>query len=892
MKRVFILLLAVLISAPAMAQLENGVYTCDEESYQLLKTLSDSRLKNGEILVFTTTHQDLGWLNVIENCIADRDSLWLTPYLEKLKTDPDFKMDIEQTSALAEYVHRHPETQEAFARYMNEGRVCVGASFIQPYEEMYYGEALARQFYFGNKWTRDNFNGYKGRSYFNVDVPGRTLQMPQIMRKAGVDNLLLSRHERGFFNWEAPDGSKVRAYTPGHYIFFYEVLGKSDEEAFKAMAQDAILWYTEYNDKPKAKGAMPAMLNYELSWSQAQVDNCKPLMDKWNSITHIKTGKGKAVKVNLPKFKYAIADEFFEAVDQATVELPTIKGERPNVWLYIHGPSHERALTASRAGDILLPATEKMASFNSIVNGSFSRYPQQRLTEAWEAKIYPDHGWGGNGGILTDNTFQRKYEFALAEASALMDENAAMLASQINTDDSKGTPVVVFNTLSWKRDDPVTVDVSFEPGYASNVAVSNSKGAPVTCQLSDAQYYPDRSIRSAKLHFIAAQIPPFGYATYYIQSASPTVRLAIMRSTDLIETPFYKIELEAGGIKQIRDKELGVNLLNTSKFRGGEVITMQSKGNGAGEFDAVQQPTMEEFDKVSNHTPAWELFEDGDVYTSFKYRSPIRNAVIEQTMTVYHGIKKIDFDVAILNWEGKLYREYRMMFPLGLNNTSVSYEVPYGVLNVGVDEMPGAAGERYQTPNKDQRPRGILNWIQASNDQAEVTLSSSVAVADYIDPTDNPLTRPVLQPILLASRRSCHWQGNEYLQHGDHYYHFSLSSNKPGGRTGQQFGTASNEKLKAVFAPKAYKEASLPEALSFLDIRNDQVIVSALKKSEDDNSLTIRLYNLSDQEISLDPTFHQQPKQIVKTNLIEEEEAPVQRMTLGAYAIETFKLKY
>ena len=46
-----------------------------------------------------------------------------------------------------------------------------------------------------------------------------------------------------------------------------------------------------------------------------------------------------------------------------------------------------------------------------------------------------------------------------------------------------------------------------------------------------------------------------------------------------------------GGLKSIFDKELGRELLNTGKFLGFEVFTMQSVGSGAGEFGRVQQPT-------------------------------------------------------------------------------------------------------------------------------------------------------------------------------------------------------------------------------------------------------------------------------------------------------------
>ena len=51
-------------------------------------------------------------------------------------------------------------------------------------------------------------------------------------------------------------------------------------------------------------------------------------------------------------------------------------GERPDVWLYIHGPSHQRALKAPREGSRLLTAAEKFATFDALQQGSFKDYPQ------------------------------------------------------------------------------------------------------------------------------------------------------------------------------------------------------------------------------------------------------------------------------------------------------------------------------------------------------------------------------------------------------------------------------------------------------------------------------------------------------------------------------------
>ncbi|MGM9812851.1 MAG: glycosyl hydrolase-related protein [Muribaculaceae bacterium] len=872
------------------AQFENQMYTCDAHTYSLLSDLGKSQFAGGKIYLFTTTHQDLAWLKNLDSCIADRDTLWLTPFLQRLQDDPTFKMDIEQTSIVMEYLHRHPESKQLFDKYIAEGRICVGGTFIQPYEEMYSGESLARQFYFGTRWLKKNFSGYSTRSYFNVDVPGRTLQMPQIMQKAGVDNLVISRHERGLFYWKAPDGSKVRTYSPGHYIFFYDVMSKPDTAAVKMMGKEAVLWYTKYNDVKGAATVMPAMLNYELSWDRKPVANTRLFTEKWNNLKYIrKEGSMKWEKISLPKFEYATADNFFYALDKSTKQLPEAQGERPNVWLYIHGPSHEMALTASRQGDVLLPAAECMSAMRAMIDGGFGSYPYHALNQAWKAKIYPDHGWGGNGGDLTDNLFLRKYEYAKATAEKVIDQQAAYLASMISTNGGDAKRIVLFNTTSFARKSPVTVDVQFEQGYAHALCLTNLKGGEVAMQLSDVDYYGDMTIRSAKLHFVAS-LPAVGYTTYKVSPSNAMQKIRPAASNKVIENQFYKIEFAEGGIRQIWDKESNMGLLRTDKFLGGEVITMHSYGNGAGEFDAVQQPDMEGFDKTSLHAGKWTVEADGPVYTQLMARTPIRHAVVEQRIRIYHNIKQIDFDIDLLNWEQVMYRDFRMMLPLAMNQAKVSYEVPYGVLRVGEDEMPGAAGERYYVENKLQHPRGIGGWIGALGDGVAVTLASSVAVADYVDPTDNPVDYAVLQPILLASRRSCHPEGNNFSQPGDHHFHFALTSHAVDNIRRNQFGTSANTPLLTVFSPIESKKAHLAGEMSLFGIDNANVNITAIKKCEDDDSYIVRMYNTTDAEQRVHIKCGERKFKIVATNLIEEEQGEVDDIVLGKYAIETFKL--
>ena len=228
------------------------------------------------------------------------------------------------------------------------------------------------------------------------------------------------------------------------------------------------------------------------------------------------------------------------------------------------------------------------------------------------------------------------------------------------------------------------------------VKLSDASGKEMPVQLTDIERYKDNSLKRAKAIFIARGIPSIGYKTYYVVPQM-TAQAVKFDDQDKIETPYYRIELGNGGVKSIFDKELNIELLKTTEFQGGDVFTMQSVGNGAGEFADVQQPTKEGFDKVSAHDATWKQVEKGAVYTAYRLRQPIRNAVVETKLVVYNDLKKIDFETSLLNWDGVLYREYRFALPLNMSNGKVSYEVPFGVLEVGKDEMAGAAGERYKT---------------------------------------------------------------------------------------------------------------------------------------------------------------------------------------------------
>jgi len=879
---------AWMLALSSYAQFEGDVFKCDNETFDLLKKLSESRIKNGDIVFSVTTHQDVAWLDTPQLCEIWRDTEWISLYLEKLRKNPDFKFEMEQVYILREYLERHPE-EEAFIReMMSSGRLAIGGGFSHFYGDMYFDECLVRNQYLGIKWLKNNFN-YIPKVFYDVDTEGRTMQSPQVLSKSGVPYLNISRHKEGFFRWYSPDGSYVTAYSPGvAYSDTYFSLAKEDAKFFEDVANTAIKWSTVYNNKPiDEKIAMPFFLNYEFVFDEVfkkdVIKKYDGIIAKWNALKKVQAADGRQAEFELPKFQYSTIAEFMDrAVANTDCEgIEHIMGERPLLWLFIHNPTHTDSISISRKADILLPNAEKANTFASLIDNSFAKYPTEKFDEAWFSKIYPDHGMGGKNGDVSDYVFKEHFQKAHNIAEYYFSDATKNIASSIKFE-NKNIPLVVFNMLSWNRDDVVSAKISFDDGNIKDVSLFDA-GELLPTQLSDIKYYPSGSIKSADLTFVAKAVPSLGYKTFYLKTSDKVLE------RKSVEQKYYDVKFSAGGIAQIEDKELGVSVFDNTNFLGGEIFTLQSNGSDA--MQVMQLASMEGFEKASAYKAEFKLIESGSVFDKYELLSDFKNLKIKEYVTIYKGIKKIDIDLCLKDFDGTMYREFRMALPLEMTDAKVSYEVPYGVCTIGESEVQAQINANYEIKESSIHPRSISNWISASDSKFGFTMSSSVGVFEHTNhPMDIENQKPNIQPILLMSRKSCHWEGCEYRQYGSHYYNFSITTHKPNWQNGHRFGKQGLNKLVAEFNPKTFAGASLNDKKSFFDIDEDLIVVSAIKKAEDDNSVIVRLYNLSDKEKTVSLKSAYKPKKIIHTNIIEEEIGEVKEIKLGKFAIETFKL--
>ncbi len=286
----------------ALALLGPGAESEDTVSVQN-KAQAAGAAAPGRLHIISSSHQDIAWMDSPEKCIIFRDTNCITPALAMMAKDPAYSFTMENMLNLAEYLERHPDRNEEIGRLTREGRMEWGATYNQPYESLLSGEQLIRQAYFGRLWLKRTFPGADAKVYFNPDVPGRAAQMPQILAKAGIPYLLMSRYHEGFYRWASPDGSSVLAYSPGHYGNAAAYLNAPPAEGAKTIADKVAKW-TGYYAGRGLPDEYPLLNSVDFS----QPTDFGPLIRHWN-------GDGAAPGGGRPVMQYSSARKFFEAID-------------------------------------------------------------------------------------------------------------------------------------------------------------------------------------------------------------------------------------------------------------------------------------------------------------------------------------------------------------------------------------------------------------------------------------------------------------------------------------------------------------------------------------------------------------------------------------------------
>ncbi len=776
-------------------------------------------MKHKTLHMIGNAHIDPVWLWQWQEGFHEVKASWRSA-LDRMNEYDDF-IFTSSSAAYYEWVeHNEPQMFAEIQRRVAEGRwVLVGGWWVQPDCNIPCGESFVRQGLIGQRYFKEKF-GVTATVGYCVDSFGHHAMLPQILKKSGLDTYVFLRpmpHEKGLpsrlFWWESDDGSRVLAFR---IPFEYLTWGKAVEQhvrrcaaEFKAPFTDMMCFYGVGNH-----GGGPTRENIE-------------------SI------RALAANPDFPKLNFSSPNQFFERVSNQDLPIPTVHDDLQHHASGCYA-AHSGVKQWNRRAENLLLAAEKFSSIAAWTTGQ--PYPSE-LNRAWKDVLFNQFH-----DILAGTSIEPAYDDARDEFGAAMTiakralNNAVQsLAWNVRTSDTK--PIVVFNPHAWQS----KISVELEYGRVSDSEVlMDDESNIVPLQLV-------QSLATAggryRLSFVA-DLPPLGYRTYHLATATPSPapvsqERAQGRAVDslpceavegwaggwiasdaLLENADWRLEIDraTGHIKSLRDKKQ-----NLEVFLGdaAKPVVLDDPSD-------TWSHNVFKFDRVSGAFMAQsvKLIEHGPVKATIRVVSVYGASQLMQDFTLYAELAQIDVRVTV-DWRER-FKLLKLRFPLNLNFMQATYEIPYGhiVREANGEEEPGQHWLDVTGVSRDSGERYGLSILNDGKYSFDVNIR------------DIGLT--VLRSPIYAHHDPLVPQSDgqySFIDQGIQYFTYTLLPHVGGW---EQAGTvrraAELNQRPITLIGSPHPNATLPQQLSFASVEPDNIVLTTLKRAEDNDDLIVRAY--------------------------------------------------
>lgn len=507
--------------------------------------------------------------------------------------------------------------------------------------------------------------------------------------------------------------------------------------------------------------------------------------------------------------KFSNFEDFFEAIKAKNYDLPTRNGEFFEFAKGCYSAISEIKQNIRRSEEGLI-AAEKYAVMAHALIGKKMPEPQE-FEKAWKNVLFMHfHDVSCGTGLR-----QIYKDFRNIAGSALYfaerEENSAQqaLSWKIDTSDAtKGTPVVVFNPHSFTVTEPVTVNLQCN-------CVTDNNGNII----------PSQRIWSPKRHnlgrgddtLFVATVGPLGYNTYYFKENE----VGVKHNTDVsgeefrIENEYLRVEFDrwSGGISSVFDKKQERELLSGKGALAQVMNDTDSNTWGHGKL---------RFNELIGQfcDPKFTLLENGPVRATIRVESFYGNSKLTQYFSLSAGSKKLQVKVA-LDWHEK-FKALKLRFPVNTENASVVCDVPYGVAK--------------RVPEGIERP--MQKWVAIDGSKGGIAVLNDSKYSYSAE--DNVLYITVLRsPIYNDQGRHRTDPDAEISDQGLQEFGYSLMPYYENHGEINRHALVLNKGLTNVIENN--HNGILPESQSTISVSEDNVIVTAMKRAEDNKGFVIRL---------------------------------------------------
>ncbi len=296
---------------------------------------------------------------------------------------------------------------------------------------------------------------------------------------------------------------------------------------------------------------------------------------------------------------------------------------------------------------------------------------------------------------------------------------------------------------------------------------------------------------------------------------------------------------------------------------------------------------------VINTVGRIETEENNAVRTVIRIDGSLGGIPVSQRVILYAELKRVDLENT-LQWPGAKLIKIEQTIPYEHPNAEVRYGIPFGAVS-GTDFMPKSEPWRGDEISKDywKQWRQIHDWIFAGTSEWGLTVAADRQVVS-LDP--GVIRAGMLRGSFSAVGITRH--GKPFLRQlppaGTYVFRYSLSSGKGDWRNAKSFraGMALNNALIPVSVADDLSPKSLAPTYSFGTVDSENIILTALKKSETGDDLILRVYDIAGAQTESPVVLFGQQRSFQEVNLLEENvtAAGQKLLRVAPFEIKTVRL--
>jgi alpha-mannosidase len=503
-------------------------------------------------------------------------------------------------------------------------------------------------------------------------------------------------------------------------------------------------------------------------------------------------------------------------------------------------------------------------------------YPQSDLNQAWKKVLFNEfHDLAAGTGIAAIyRDAQEDFQMVRSTADQATSQALGSLVSYIDTQTPPGTvPLLVFNPMAWKRSDVLTATVQM-PGSTQGIAVHDMRDREIPVQVLSRK--PETHTFEILLR--AQDVPALGYEKLTVAPLRTRQPVSDLRTSGTtLENRYLRVVVDSktGCITSIFDKQDGFEFIAAGAC-GNELQAFHDRPKA---WDAWNiDPDYEQHPYHLGPAKSVQLIESGPLRAIVRVVHATALSKFVQDITLYAGIDRVDVANTI-EWHEQ-HILVKAAFPLSSSGPTATYEIPYGTIERPTTRNNSFEKARFEVP--------ALRWADLGDGAHGFSLINNCKYG--YDAKGNvlrlTLLRSTVSPDPTADRGLQQFVYSLYPHSGD--WKSALTE-----RHAWDF----NYELKALQPEK--HSGRLPSNYSFIEVEPDNVILTAVKKAEDDNALILRLYEWKGEETHVKIHLPRGVKSAISTNLMEvKDDLPLEvsdrsiAVDVKPYSIDTLEVRF